>query len=302
MVETFNISYLGYPKTKTCVVPVHRFIGSSTISLQTMNKQNSTVIPGELVFKLYDTHGFQEDIIQRMAELNNLAIDKEGFKRLLTQHKSRHKTAMKEQSSNRGQLFNKAIEKLIKNGVKSTNDQYKYDFKTTDRRIILEPLKSKLVAILNEDCEWIDISDPCENRTYYLVTEDTNFYCEEGGQASDTGIIRLNENVALKVDSVFKIRDFVFHKGIFSVVKNRKNYIRRNSDVILAIDSDRRSNTMKNHTAVHLLNAAIRKVLPNSVVCQIGSGVSDRGLYLNLSVYGDKLTQEVVLNAQSLVR
>lgn len=271
------------------------------ICLQTMNKQNSTVIPGELVFKLYDTHGFQEDIIQRIAELNSLAIDKEGFRALLTQHKSRHKTALKEQSSNKGQLFNKAIENLIKNGVKSTNDQPKYICKSIRSNIVFEPVKTKLIAILNDDCECIDFLDPCENRTYYLVTKDTNFYCEEGGQVSDTGIIRLNEDVTLKVDSVFKIRDFVFHKGTFSV-KNSDSYIKCNSEVILEIDSDRRSRIMQNHTGVHLLNAALRKVLPNSVVCQTGSRVSEKGLSLNLSVYGDKLTHEVVLKAQDLVR
>lgn len=251
---------------------------------------------------MYDTHGFQEDVIQRVTELNNSTIDTEGFNELLTQHKSRHKTALKEQSSNRGQLFNKTIEDLIKNGVKSTNDQYKYAYKTIENNLTFEPLKTNLVAILNEDCEWIDLFNPCENRTYYLVTEDTNFYCEEGGQAADTGVIQLNENVTLNVDSVFKIRDFVFHKGTFSVKKDSESFIKCNSEVILEIDGDRRSKIMINHTGLHLLNAAIRKVMPNSVVCQIGSRVTDTGLYLNLSVYGDKLTQDVVLKAQDLVR
>ncbi|CAG9789503.1 unnamed protein product [Diatraea saccharalis] len=270
---------------------------------ETMSKLNSNIIPGELVFKLYDTHGFQEEIIERLARLNNLEIDKKGFWKLLSEHKSRHKTAFKEQASNRALLFDKAIEKIIDSGIKSTNDQYKYNYAPKDDAIRFEPLETKLVAILNEDCEWIDFLEPCEDRTYYLVTEDTNFYCEEGGQIADRGVIRVSDKVTFAVDSVFKIRDFVFHKGRFSVVKvTENNYINYRSDVTLEIDANRRVNVMRNHTAIHLLNAAIRKVLPHSVVCATGSSVTDNGLYLNLSVYGEKLTQEVVLNAQELVR
>ncbi|XP_052756515.1 alanine--tRNA ligase, mitochondrial [Galleria mellonella] len=270
---------------------------------ETIAKQKSIVIPGELVFKLYDTHGFQEELIERIAKLNKLEIDKEGFWKLLSQHKSRHKTAFKEQSSNKGLLFDLTIEKLIKSGVTSTNDVHKYEYQVIDNKIEFKPLKTNVIAILSEDCEWIDYLEPCENKPYYLVTKDTNFYCEEGGQIADYGAIRINEDFTLKVDSVFKIRDFVFHKGYFSVNQAKDcNYINNKSDIILEIDSDRRLNIMRNHTGVHLLNAALKQVLPNSVVCQIGSGVTEKGLYLNLSVYGEKLSQDVVLQAQNLIR
>ncbi|KAJ0173469.1 hypothetical protein K1T71_010618 [Dendrolimus kikuchii] len=268
----------------------------------TMSKQKSSLMPGELVFKLYDTHGFQEDVIQRIADLNRYTIDKEGFWKLLSKHRQRHKTSFKEQTANRGSLFNKTIDNLIKGGVKRTNDDFKYNYSVIDNRIVFENLNSKLIAILNEDCECLDFLEVCENRPYYLVTESTSFYCEEGGQISDTGIIQLNKNVMLKVDSVFKIRDFVFHKGYFQVNGEENIYVKCDSDVTLIIDNEKRLNLMKNHSAVHLLNAAIRKVLPNSVVCQIGSSVTDRGLSLNLSVYGEKLSQKVLLDAQDLIR
>lgn len=268
-----------------------------------MSKEKSTIIPGELVFKLYDTHGFQDDLIERVAKLNNLTIDKKGFWKLLSQHKSRHKTAFKEQSSNKGAQFNQCIETLIKSGVTSTNDQHKYDYITTDNKTEFKPLKTKLIAILNEHLDWVDVLDPCENRPYCLVTEDTNFYCEDGGQNADSGIIRLKDHVILKVESVFKIRDFVFHKGYFSIRQcDQNNYVMCNKNVELEIDVDKRLKLMRNHTAVHLLNAAVRKALPNSVVWQIGSNVTDRGLSLNLSVYGEKLSQKAVLEAQELVR
>ncbi|RVE53862.1 hypothetical protein evm_001524 [Chilo suppressalis] len=270
---------------------------------ETMSKINSNVIPGELVFKLYDTHGFQEQIIERVARLNNLEIDKKGFWKLLSEHKSRHKTAFKEQASDRALLFTQVVEKIISGGVKSTNDQHKYDYAPKGDGIELKPLKTKLVAILDDECQWIDFLEACENRTYYLVTEDTNFYCEKGGQIADTGVIRVSDKVSFTVNSVFKIRDFVFHKGSFNVAKDTENnYLNYRSDVTLEIDADRRLNAMRNHTAVHLLNAAIRKVLPNSVVCPTGSGVTDNGLYLSLSVYGDKLSPEVVLDAQEIIR
>ncbi|XP_072929683.1 alanine--tRNA ligase, mitochondrial [Epargyreus clarus] len=269
---------------------------------ETMANQNSTVIPGELVFKLYDTHGFQEDIIQRIAALNHMTIDRKRFWQLLGDHKARHKTAFKEQTATKGLLFDKAVENLVNLGIKSTNDKHKYDYTINNNKLIFKPLQTKLVAILNEDAEWIDFSEPAEHKPYYLVTESTNFYCEEGGQAADSGIIKIKDNFIFKVDSVFKIRDFVFHKGHFSSNKRVDSYVNRESEVMLVVDGDRRLNIMRNHTAVHLLNAAVRKVLAGSVICQVGSSVTDKGLSLNLSVYGEKLSEKAILEVQDLVR
>jgi alanyl-tRNA synthetase len=267
-----------------------------------MSKVKSNSIPGELIFKLYDTHGFQEDTIERIARLNHLEIEREVFWKLLSDHKSRHKTSFKEQTENRALLFDQAVEKLIKNGQKSTNDQHKYDYTATDNEIKFKPLNTKLSAILNDRCEWIDYLDPCENRPYYLA-EDTNFYCEEGGQIADSGVISVNKYVTFAVDTVFKIRDFVFHKGHFKIMEGgENNYVNYRSDVTLEIDVGKRVNVMRNHTGVHLLNAAIKKVLPKSVVCPTGSRVTDSGLSLTLSVYGEKLSPKVVRDAQELIR
>ncbi|CAF4867173.1 unnamed protein product [Pieris macdunnoughi] len=267
---------------------------------QSMKTHNSNTIPGELVFKLYDTHGFQEDIIERIATLNNFEIDKKGFWKLLSQHKARHKTSFKEQTPTKGALFDQALQTIVKNGVNGTDDSPKYKY-TIDNKLTFPPLKTKVLAILNENAEWVDFLDPCENRPYYIVTESTNFYTEAGGQKADTGIIKFSEHVKLIVDSVFKIRNFVIHKGFFKLHSDSR-YVNNYSDVTVIIDSERRLNLMRNHSGVHLLNAGIRKVLPNSIVCQIGSSVSDAGLSLSLVVYGEKLSQKVILAAQELIR
>lgn len=267
-----------------------------------MAKQNTNILPGDLVFKLYDTHGFQEDVIQRIATLNQLEIDRQGFWKLLADHKERHKTALKEQSSDKGLLFDKCIQRLIENRFKSTNDKPKYDYVFKNNKIEFKPLETQIVAILNSDLEWLDFLQPNETGSYFIVTKDTNFYCEEGGQVADTGTMEINKDVTFNIESVFKIRDFVFHKGKFSVVPFCETAVNNKNNVVLAINEERRLNIMRNHTAVHLMNAAIRKTLPNSVVCQIGSSVTDKGLYLNLSVYGEKLSQKVILDAQKLVR
>lgn len=271
-------------------------------NLQTMAKQSTNTLPGDLVHKLYGTHGFQEDVIQRIADLNKLEIDRQGFWKLLAEHKARHKTALKERSSGKGLLFDKCIERLIENRIKSTNEQPKYDYVLENNKLVFKPLKTQIVAVLNSDLEWLDFIQPNEKRTYYIVTKDTNFYCEEGGQIADTGTMDINKDVTFNIEVAFKIRDFVFHKGIFSVVPFSESAVSNKDHVTLAINGERRLNIMKNHTAVHLLNAAVRKILPNSVVCQIGSSVTDKGLYLNLSLYGEKLSQKVVLDAQELVR
>lgn len=275
-----------------------------------MKKQNTmtntlglskATIPGSLMFKLYDTHGLPEDVIQQIADLNNLNLDRAGFEELLSQHKAKHKTALAEQSSNKGQLFNEAIERLLKFGVLPTKDLHKYNSKLVKNKLIFEPLRTSIVEILNDDLEWLDFVEPCEDRPYYLVTKDTNFFCEEGGQPSDIGEIKITDRINFKVTSVFKIRDFVFHKGYFTV-EGEQNYVERNMRVTLRIDGERRANIMRNHTATHLLNAAVRQLMPNCVVGQVGSRVSVEGLSLSLSVYGGTLTKDVINKAQELVR
>lgn len=268
---------------------------------ETMSKQNSNLIPGELIFKLYSTHGFQEDILQQIADLNNMKIDKKGFWELLSKHKTRHKTAYKEQG-NRSQLFADVIAQLKRNGHTSTNDSYKYDYKLKGSIVEFKILKTKLIAILNEDLDCIDILDPCEKRPYYLITKDTNFFCEEGGQIADDGMIYIRDNVAMQVDSVFKLQDFVFHKGYFAIGSGDSKLVKCGDYVELEINEEKRLKTMRNHTGAHLLDSAVRKVLPNSVVCPIGSSVTDKGLSLNFSVYGEKITQDKMLEAQNLIR
>ncbi|XP_047033467.1 alanine--tRNA ligase, mitochondrial [Helicoverpa zea] len=269
---------------------------------ETMSKIDSKEIPGDLVFKLYDTHGFQEDVIRRIADLNGLTIDKRGFWKLLSKHRTRHKTAFKEQANNKDQLFNEALKTMNKNGYSYTNDTFKYDYTANGKNIQFKPLKTKVIGILNEECVFIDFLEACEDAPYYIVTKDTNFYCEEGGQAADEGIIYVNDNVAMQVDSVFKLQGFVFHKGYFAVGGGSRKCVNCDMEVTLEIDEERRLKLMQNHTGVHLLNAAVRQVLPRSAVCPTGSSVTDKGLTLHLSVYGDKLSQNVILDVQNLIR
>ncbi|KAH9642979.1 hypothetical protein HF086_013540 [Spodoptera exigua] len=272
-----------YPEVETLSdVELPGFVQGYKELKETMAKQKSTEIPGELVFKLYDTHGLQEDLIKRIADLNKLSIDNKGFWSLLAKHKARHKTAMKEQD-NRGQLFDEALKNLRSNGYVNTNDQLKYDYIQKEKKIEFKTLKTKIIGILNEDLDWIDFLDPCSDRPYYIVTKDTNFYCEEGGQEADRGAIYFNQNMVMEVDSVFKLQDFVFHKGHFLLTNEKKtNCVHCDMDVELEIDEERRLKLMQNHTGVHLLNAAVRRVLSKSAICPTGSSVTENGLLLNL--------------------
>ncbi|KAF9416152.1 hypothetical protein HW555_006404 [Spodoptera exigua] len=292
-----------YPEVKTLSdVELPGFVQGYKELKETMAKQKSTEIPGDLVFKLYDTHGLQEDLIKRIADLNKLSIDNKGFWSLLAKHKARHKTAIKEQD-NRGQLFDEALKNLRSNGYVNTNDQPKYDYIQKEKKIEFKTLKTKIIGILNEDLDWIDFLDPCSDRPYYIVTKDTNFYCEEGGQEADRGAIYFNQNMVMEVDSVFKLQDFVFHKGHFLLTNEKKtNCVHCDMDVELEIDEERRLKLMQNHTGVHLLNAAVRRVLSKSAICPTGSSVTENGLSLNLSVYGEKLSHKVMMDVQDLIR
>ncbi|KPI92072.1 Alanyl-tRNA synthetase, mitochondrial [Papilio xuthus] len=296
-----------YPEVETLAdIELAGFPLGYTEFKETMSKMKCATIPGEIVFKLYDTHGFPEDVIQRIATLNNVDIDKRGFWNLLARHKSKHKTAFKERAQ-KELAFDNIIDRLLKSNITRTDDAYKYHYLYENNEVLFQPLQCNLVAIVNEDGEWIDFLDPCETAPYYLVTDRTNFFCEEGGQEADTGLLTISDHVYMKVEKVFKVRDFVFHKGHFVVNRSGgRCYVRCGVGAGVGVRAEvcgaRRLRLMQHHTATHLLHAALRRLLPRTALCQTGAAVTPAGLALTLALYGDKLTHQVLLDAEELVR
>lgn len=197
-------------------------------------------ISGEEVFRLYDTYGFPVDLTRIMAEEANLQIDQKGYDQKMKKQQQRAREAAKFQSA--------AI--------------------SSDAWQVLNKDKSSEFVGYEEDVIETHISRYAllEDKVHIALAK-TPFYAEAGGQIGDTGLI-LADQLQLTVEDTQKEGDDIIH-----VCTAPHEFILSSDKVLAQIDSDKRRQTEKNHTATHLLHAALRKVL-GSHVQQAGSLVA----------------------------
>ncbi len=205
------------------------------------------VIPGDVVFRLYDTYGFPADLTADVARENGLGIDQEGFDRLMEEQRARGRAASGRFSADIGQRIR----------VDSEVEFRGYEMPEGAGRVVglfvgddaVEQIDARSAG--NADAEAI------------VVLDATPFYAEAGGQVGDRG--RLEGQ-----DGVFDVRDTTragdqhLHHG--TLVRGR---LRVGETLTAAIDAPRRREVACNHSATHLLHAALRAVL--------GSHVEQRG-------------------------
>ena len=211
-------------------------------------KEKTDTISGEEVFKLYDTFGFPIDLTREIAEENHLKINEEEFKSLMLDQKTRAREARANISG-----WSDSSKNLLSDLPKTEFTGY------TNYRS-----EAKIIAILNDDESVESVSEgDCT-----LILDRTPFYGEGGGQVGDTGTVyadgkMINVYDTKKTDGVY-IHLCTVVNGTFSV-----------GDTVTAdIRDSRRDAICRNHSAAHLLQAALRKVLGNHVE-QAGSYVSE---------------------------
>ncbi len=189
-------------------------------------KSKENVIPGEDVFKLYDTYGFPLDLTQVMAQEKGLSIDLKGFEKLLEEQRERSRAFVKVEGQE--SLVSKEIEK---------SEFVGYEKSEEEAQILASPNKNML--ILNH----------------------TPFYAESGGQIGDTGVI-YSENFEFKVEDTKKEGDAIIHIG--KVTKGKIEDV-LDKKVLAKVDIERRNSIKRNHTATHLLHKALRETLGEHV-------------------------------------
>ena len=210
--------------------------------------KNADTISGEEVFKLYDTFGFPIDLTREIAEESHLHIDEETFNTLMKQQKTRAREARANISG-----WSESSKTLL-SGLPQTEFTGYTDYRS----------EAKILAILTEDDSVESISEgDCT-----IILDRTPFYGEGGGQVGDEGTMYaegklLNVYDTKKTDGVY-IHLCTIVNGTFSV-----------GDTVMAdIEDMRRRAIARNHSAAHLLQAALRKVLGDHVE-QAGSYVSN---------------------------
>jgi alanyl-tRNA synthetase len=263
----FDIMHTAYPELKEASAFITNVLGneetrfSETLdnglrllndTLAGLKAMGENTIPGEVIFKLYDTFGFPVDIVRDVIHDDAFVIDQEGFNNAMAAQRaqSRSVTAFTETGA--------AYKRLTAEGFSS--EFLGYTEKESASRIIL------LVRGGEE------VSAASAGDTLEVVTRATPFYGASGGQVGDTGkILSDAEGSGALLDVTDTIKDptgLIIHKA--TVISGR---IKTGDSVTLSVNTDSRANTARNHTATHILHAALRQVLGDHVK-QAGSLVT----------------------------
>ncbi len=205
-------------------------------------------LSGDVAFKLYDTYGFPLDLTADVCRERGIAIDEAGFDAAMQAQRQRAQSA-----NNFGVDYNDIIR------VDGETDFTGYEKAQDNATVQAIYVKGESQDSLSADTEAV------------IILENTPFYAESGGQIGDSGEIRLGDNV-------FAVRDTQKYGQVFGHIGKIINGTLHVGDKVQAnVDAERRQKTALNHSATHLLHAALREIL-GSHVQQKGSLVSDKGL------------------------
>jgi alanyl-tRNA synthetase len=244
--------------------------------LERIKRSGSKVVPGRLVFDLYQTHGIPVELLEEFAQEEGLQLDHEGFDGALDQERQRG------QASWKGDLvarFRAEHEELSERGVTS-------EFVGYER---LEA-KAKTVALIGEDGLEDELSP---GETGEVVLAATPFYAEAGGQIGDRGDLVWDGGRATVVDTQRPFEGLIVHR--IEVVEGS---LTLGAEVLARVSGGPRADTQRNHTATHLLHAALRSVLGDAAR-QAGSLVEPDRLRFDFS-WGDPVTAEELREIERL--
>lgn len=237
---------------------------------EAIRELDGTEIPGSVVFKLYDTYGFPVDLTADIARERKLTLDTEGFEREMEAQRERARAASKFGSVDTARLK-----------LDESTEFVGYDALITDCRV---------VALFRGD----EATDRIETDDEAIVVVDrTPFYAESGGQVGDTGRFHGN-GVTFEVFDTVGQGEAVLHKG-----KVIEGSITLGDELKAEVDRRLRDATRLNHSATHLLHAALRNVLGDHVN-QRGSVVDPERLRFDFSHF-QPLTREEIRQIERMV-
>ncbi len=242
-----------------------------TILEQAISEMKGKEIPGEVVFKLYDTYGFPADLTNDIARERNLTLDMAGFEKAMEAQRERARAASTFAGHYEGAL-----------DIEGETEFTGYDH--------LEG-QSKIEAIYVDGKEVKQIG---KNQTAMLVLEQTPFYAESGGQMGDSGLLTSGKTEFEVIDTQKQGAAVFGHYG-----EVLQGSLKVGDTVTAQVNSERRQAIMANHSATHLLHAALRTVLGEHV-SQKGSQVQAERLRFDFS-QPEAVTAEQIKEIEYLV-
>ncbi|MCD6580467.1 MAG: alanine--tRNA ligase [Desulfuromusa sp.] len=229
-----------------------------------------TIIPGETVFKLYDTYGFPVDLTADIVEKDGYSLDEEGFEVCMEAQRAK---ARKHWKGSGEEAVSVIYKQLVDQGIRTTFSGY----------LKLEDQGEVLVLIHHGEL----VEESASGETVEVITATTPCYGESGGQVGDTGEI-ITATATLRIIETRKpLPDLYVH--VCEVVTG---LIEKGVQATIKVDAERRQRIILNHTATHLLQAALQKLLGEHVK-QAGSLVTPERLRFDFSHFSALSTKEL---------
>ncbi len=236
-------------------------------TIEKTEQSKSKEIAGDVIFKLYDTYGFPVDIINDVVADREITLDMDGYNRAMDDQKARSK------SSKTFAGVGDAYKTLTSQGVKTAFTGY------------TESEASSRILLMVKDDATVDTA--VEGDRVEIVTESTPLYAESGGQAGDAGVIK-TEGCSVAIDNTLADPSGLrIHHG-----RVTSGTLSSGETVTLTVDRERRASIALNHTATHLLHAALRKVLGDHVK-QSGSLVTHDRLRFDFTHFASISREEI---------
>ena len=239
-----------------------------------ISNMDSKVIPGDVVFKLHDTFGFPFDLTADIAREQDLKLDEAGFNKCMEEQVKNSKSASKFKGT---QLDLSSIDETKFLGYDRLNAE------------------GKILGLWNDD---LRVDSATADKEYFLALDQTPFYAESGGQVGDQGKFSCSSGSGQILDCIKQGKIFLH------TIKIDEGAIKLSDKLKLAVAPDKRASAASNHSATHLMHAALKHVL-GSHVEQKGSLVDASKLRFDFShpkaVTKDEIKQiELLVNQHTL--
>jgi alanyl-tRNA synthetase len=245
--------------------------------LERLKRNGQQVVPGSTVFDLYQTHGIPAELLEEFAQEEGLGIDREGFEAALEDERQRG------QASWRGDLlshFRPEYEWVAEKGIRSEFDGYEKLQATTEA-----------LALIGDD----GLEDTlAKGEGGEVILAETPFYAEAGGQIGDRGRLTWDGGHAVVLDTLKPMEGLIAHRIVIE-----EGELDVGAEVSAEVAETARSDTQRNHTATHLLHAALHEVLGEAAQ-QAGSLVDPDRLRFDFS-WGEPVGKDELREIERIV-
>lgn len=244
-------------------------------------------IEGDLAFKLYNTYGLQEESLILLSRLKGWTVDWTEFQRRM---EDARRSTLQQIRSSQADVVQYQVGLDVPptewdcqdaGTTRSENGEYQF-----------HPLNATILALFNQ--QGSAIKEASAGERVFVVTDKSCFYYEAGGQVGDTGRLVCSTGEAL-VEDVRRVGNHIHH-----TVRVDKGSIMADQPIELIINGEERVKTMSNHTATHLLQAALKNCL--KVTCQKSSHVTPNHLRFDFGLFQSDFHLDMVSQAESSVR